>query len=365
MRRERQAVARQVASITSTFNPQLGNSHLCIPQQERKEFRKFFFRGAKFAPCPALGGGRKDFSSQSPTWKVLQPPGASHPAQQPPLCSTANLTPKKVTSLRGNRSHGRMSTTYCHEMSSRTEVALSHTHPRLPPPCQVCGAGGVTLPELPCSPSSLLSPAPKPSLPRLSSLGAPTPKDTSVFQPGRGHSHCHPSTGWSLVSPTSPAPQGTHSHRDLRGQPGCCPCSRSNRASRQAPAPPWQQRERREGRRQRAHEEVQRWLPAVPLLQHSICQLRGDPESIRGAQAWPQFKSSHRDLLPTCSCLSVTQTSRISLSCRGTDTGDAWLAVPYPKRVAAPQESTQHCSKHTAELHSHIPVCATLKHSSS
>lgn len=363
---------RQVASITSTFNPQLGHSHICILQQERKTFRKFLFQRAKFAPCPALGGGRKGSSSQSPTWKVLQPPGASHPAQQPPLCSTANLTPKNVTSLQGNRSHGKMSTTYCHQMSSRTEVARSHTH--LPPPSSMSGVRGVTLPELPAQPRSqaLPSQAEQPGCTRTKShLHISAREGTLPLPPQHrvvtGIPHLSRSSG------------DTHT-QDPRCQPGCCPCSRSNRASRQAPAPPWQQKERREGRRRLGDIMVDTQAEGTQGCSVVAAGCAPAPAQRLPAQGRPRrhqrgpglancFKSSHRELLRQCNTnqLHFPQLSGHRHWRRLAGTALSQTSSSTSGKHTISQQACSGTASNTPSQHqhSHIHMCITLKHSSS
>lgn len=276
------------------------------------------------------GGGRRGSNSQSPTRKVLQPPGTSHPAQEPPLLSTGNRPPKilpqKVASLQGNRSRRRMSTTCCQEMSGRTEVAVPQAHPCLSPRSRtgdapdsaLWGRGCRPPPCSPRSPGSLLSPAPKPSLLRLSSLGAPAPKPPSIFRPGRGRSHRHPSTRVVTSIPHLSHSAGdtrAHSHtgslqparllpsfrkqRGLLAGPNTtmatagtprgeeaaaasgCDGGHGGRGDTDAQHPPGPHRG-----------EVSACSPPTPA-QHLLAQWRGDPECITGAQACQTASKAH------------------------------------------------------------------------
>lgn len=177
-----------------------------------------------------------------------------------------------------------------------------------------------------------------------------------------------PARGWSPVSPTFPTPRGTQGHThtlDPCNQPGCCPRSGSNEASWPAPTPPWQQRGRREGRRQRQLRDVmadteaegtrmlsthpvlteERCLPAVPLLQHSICWLSGGEtlnasQEPRPARLLQKLTASAGLLLP-----QGNRNQLIPHICWGTDTAGTWLAVPYLKALTAAQ------GKHTMTKH--------------
>ena len=78
----------------SMFHPQPGCTHSRSPGEERETGRHFLSLAAKLAPCPAPLGGRRGSSSQPLTGKVLHPPGASRPAQEPPLpCAPGPTSP--------------------------------------------------------------------------------------------------------------------------------------------------------------------------------------------------------------------------------------------------------------------------------
>lgn len=92
MRRARPAAVRQAASVPATCNPQPGGSHICIPREDRKTWRKCLFLGAKLAPCPAPVVGRRGSSSQCFTWQVL--PKATGPPASPSTTSATAGTPR-------------------------------------------------------------------------------------------------------------------------------------------------------------------------------------------------------------------------------------------------------------------------------
>lgn len=379
--------------------------------------REFLFQGAKPALCPAPVAGGEGAPTPSPQrGKCSSLQVASHPAQEPPLCSTGNLTPKilpkKVASLQGNRSHRRMSATYCQERFGRTGVTLPQAHLCLSPPSRtsdrpntaVWGRGCHPPLSFSRSPASLLSPAPKPSLLRLSSLGVPAPKaalhilaaeGTQLPSPQHGGGHQYPPplplrrgrkgtlTHWvpavsqavALV-PKATGPPGQPQHTTMatagtqRGEEAAaaasgCDGGYGGRGDRDAQHPPSPRRG-----------AVAACGPPAPAY-HLPAQWRGDPESITRAQACQTASKAHsfsRELLPTYCCPRITETSCASPHLLGHRHWRclASSALSQSSNSSSGKEYNDH-SKHAVKLPPTLPpsfstataVCAIPKPSSS
>lgn len=145
---------------------------------------------------------------------------------------------------------------YAQEMSGRTKGTLPQAHPPIAPPplwCPPHHHGGVTpSPTSPCGARGGVSPplrallqpwvpaqACSQALPSRGPAAWAHTKPPSIFQPGRGCSHHHPSTGVVTSIPHLPQPTegdtGGHSHTGSLLPAGLCPSFPKQRGLRASP----------------------------------------------------------------------------------------------------------------------------------